>query len=1169
MRHIVHMMLGNESELLLKDVKKYVVKYNSEEEESKYFSALLYSEEKESNVISQAIIGESDKSKFISGLEDLFAVFLLEEQIIPKNSQGEYLRAYFTNLYNQRININNPGDSNELHLCIYVPLYDIKYWQITKEILLAIDQIEQKYNVDLFLLPYDLAFLLQNDRDLLAENMQKYIEVTESTLKEILDANTQKSSIRHLIMMQNCNNNGLSLDLNQDSFIRIIGEYALLSVKHYSRLFNINAQNKERPIHALGLSVLSFDKYYFVQYLLHKAYIHILDRENLLQTEVDVNKVSQRVHKLLSENVEIFTSFYNKYVEPRLERKIDQDTIITEVKPELDAEIARLTKDFQSYISDSQMSLPEKRATLAQLLGEDDDLLIGYMFNPKQLVIDDCAREVLDFFVRENNSIVELSKTVGESSKDENGDIVEVLEYASLSRASKESVELPGRVIDKLKKIKLEMRESSSYIRKKTEEYNEIFKYEEERENSKKRLTKEGFRFEDKIYLLQNDIEEIPCEEDYKPIENNLSKVDLREFFTPIKDQGRLGSCSSFTMVSIYEYILKKNKAQECNLSELFVYYYAHGREKDSNSEGTSLFNNILALQTEGICLEELYPYKDNIKMQEPSVEAKNDAQNRKVKKALNVQKDIKHIQSALSQGYPVAISLRIFESFTPVSGFIQRPTNDEISTNEYGNHAMVICGYSEEEKIFIVRNSWGTKFGDKGYCYIPYSYVMDFMNMACIITEVSIENIKVIGNDSKKTLSFDMTNLKIKSAILRNLIEEEKHILNLLDKDFQNYQYQFNNVFQLLGNNRNRLAICDGSLFRLEYEKNKLLKEKEAYELERKEELNAFDLKTKRYKFLLAILWFIVILVYVILLWPAELKPSEVFFSTWNYVGSVVIFVLTICAVFWFIRRKIERKDLDLDYQSKITQKLKQINKNMQMAEVIKLKSHLAGMIIDSLSKLFRNLHSKYSSMRSYIGNLCVWREEESKESCMSDVVKEPFLSLLSNKCLDKFFNTCKDDITKNIKLYEMFNNSYKIDDSEIIKFKNSLKETLIKELFSKIADFSIYKHSTKEVSYLYTNDTVENISSLLQLLDKKSRYFVRITSTLDTEGEKEALVKLLFADLHQQNATNNMDKLCNDNFQSKPQCVSDSSKYKISLVQMVGLKPEELAVFKHRHKK
>ena len=57
----------------------------------------------------------------------------------------------------------------------------------------------------------------------------------------------------------------------------------------------------------------------------------------------------------------------------------------------------------------------------------------------------------------------------------------------------------------------------------------------------------------------------------------------------------------------------------------------------------------------------------------------------------------------------------------------------------------MLAVGYSDKSKAFIVRNSWGNQWvkdqylldllgkinqffvqGDKGYCYIPYSYMTD-----------------------------------------------------------------------------------------------------------------------------------------------------------------------------------------------------------------------------------------------------------------------------------------------------------------------------------------------------------------------------------------------------------------------------------------------------------
>jgi C1A family cysteine protease len=39
------------------------------------------------------------------------------------------------------------------------------------------------------------------------------------------------------------------------------------------------------------------------------------------------------------------------------------------------------------------------------------------------------------------------------------------------------------------------------------------------------------------------------------------------------------------------------------------------------------------------------------------------------------------------------------------------------------GGHAVLCVGYDDAKKVFIIRNSWGDQWGDKGYFYMPYSY--------------------------------------------------------------------------------------------------------------------------------------------------------------------------------------------------------------------------------------------------------------------------------------------------------------------------------------------------------------------------------------------------------------------------------------------------------------
>ena len=42
------------------------------------------------------------------------------------------------------------------------------------------------------------------------------------------------------------------------------------------------------------------------------------------------------------------------------------------------------------------------------------------------------------------------------------------------------------------------------------------------------------------------------------------------------------------------------------------------------------------------------------------------------------------------------------------------------------GGHAVMAVGYDDSKQQFIIRNSWGTGWGKKGYFRMPYAYLTD-----------------------------------------------------------------------------------------------------------------------------------------------------------------------------------------------------------------------------------------------------------------------------------------------------------------------------------------------------------------------------------------------------------------------------------------------------------
>ena len=65
------------------------------------------------------------------------------------------------------------------------------------------------------------------------------------------------------------------------------------------------------------------------------------------------------------------------------------------------------------------------------------------------------------------------------------------------------------------------------------------------------------------------------------------------------------------------------------------------------------------------------------------------------------------------------------------------------------------------------------------------------------------------------------------------------------------------------------------------------------------------------------------------------------------------------------------------------------------------------------------------------------------------------------------------------------MFKNQYKIGEEQIVKFKNTLKATLIKALWTRLEGFSIYKHVVGEEKYSYVDRRYTDVNELMRDLD------------------------------------------------------------------------------------
>lgn len=202
-------------------------------------------------------------------------------------------------------------------------------------------------------------------------------------------------------------------------------------------------------------------------------------------------------------------------------------------------------------------------------------------------------------------------------------------------------------------------------------------------------------------------------------------QVDLRKTCSPVQDQGELGSCTGNAIASAIEFLDKKNNKKLYDYSRLFIYYNERLIENTIDSDaGAEIRDGIKAINKWGCCYESAWPYLIDKFTNKPSPSAYTQAKMHLFTKYSRLS-NLNQYKSCLASGYPFVFGFSVYESFesetVAKNGEVPMPSVDEYML---GGHAVLAVGYNDITKRFIVQNSWGTSWGQKGYFTMPYEYL-------------------------------------------------------------------------------------------------------------------------------------------------------------------------------------------------------------------------------------------------------------------------------------------------------------------------------------------------------------------------------------------------------------------------------------------------------------
>jgi C1A family cysteine protease len=242
--------------------------------------------------------------------------------------------------------------------------------------------------------------------------------------------------------------------------------------------------------------------------------------------------------------------------------------------------------------------------------------------------------------------------------------------------------------------------------------------------------------------------------------------VDLRKqtptskgVLSAIWDQGQTSACTAYALLGAVEYVTAAVSgtrpwnpiAPSQTFSKRFVYYNTRAIENTTGQDcGAVLADGIKALQKYGACRATKCADAASLILKAPTQEAFTQALSACALSVRSIPNSREKMMECLDHfGLPFVIGIAVFPQFmkvvslrsSPRRGIVDMPPLPIDWNSCLGGHAILCVGYKfiDNQLYWIVRNSWGTSWGDGGYCYIHGDY---FTNSAISTDQWAIEKV-------------------------------------------------------------------------------------------------------------------------------------------------------------------------------------------------------------------------------------------------------------------------------------------------------------------------------------------------------------------------------------------------------------------------------------------